>query len=189
MLIPPFLFSWRYATITTHSSSSLEFMSNGWLMVLFWHIFQSFSQIVLLCKKEDWTQPGGNCFGMQRQALSECSLAVGRCEMECCHKQDSIPFNSLLSLSSTSKFLWAIFQRCNLFDYNLLKYAIEMVQKISIISHIQLQYLVGFQNVKCLRATSTMCFPRYQNRFFFSYKFFFMLVQEKHPSLFFMEVS
>ena len=69
MLIPPFLFSWRYATITTHSSSSLEFMSNGWLMVLFWHIFQSFSQIVLLCKKEDWTQPGGNCFGMQRQAL------------------------------------------------------------------------------------------------------------------------
>ena len=104
----------------------------------------------------------------------ESALAVGRCEMECCHKQDSIPFNSLLSLSSTSKFLWAIFQRCNLFDYNLLKYAIEMVQKISIISHIQLQYLVGFQNVKCLRATSTMYFPRYQNRFFF----FFL---DRHP--------
>ena len=45
-------------------------------MVLFWHIFQSFSQIVLLCKKEDWTQPGGNCFGMQRQALSQWSLSA-----------------------------------------------------------------------------------------------------------------
>ena len=132
MLIPPFLFSCSTQQ-SQHSSSSLEFMSNGWLMVLFWHIFQSFSQIVLLCKKEDWTQPGGNCFGMQRQALSG-SLAVGRCEMECCHKQDSIPFNSLLSLSSTSKFLWAIFQRCNLFDYNLLKYAIEMVQKICLLA-------------------------------------------------------
>ena len=45
-------------------------------------------------------------------------------------------------------------------------------------------YIVWCQNVKCLRATSTMYFPRYQNR---SYKIFFML-QEKHPSLFFMEV-
>ena len=77
-----------------HSSSSLEFMSNGWLMVLFWHIFQSFSQIVLLCKKEDWTQPGGNCFGMQRQALLSLSVII-----------HSSKFQSLCLMKWTSQML------------------------------------------------------------------------------------